>query len=413
MRSAHYFLAGLALGAGLLFFAASSGWVGEAAPAAGARGDGEHDEHGGHGAGGGSREGHGAAVTLAPDAQALAGVETSPVARRAMSKTISLPAEVTIPAGRLAHVGARVEGTIHHVLVELGDAVNEGDLLVEIDSLVMGEAKAAYLQVMAERDLAEKSLARERKLAGEGGSARKDLLDAEASLAKADIALRAARDRLTLLGLDEGGIARVPEEKGEERSHVPVRAPMTGVVIDRHATRGEVAHPEERLFTLASLDEVWVIASVAERDLSLLRTGVTATARVAADPDEVHTGTLTYVAPEVDPRTRRIPVRVVTPNRGGRLKPGMFAEVSLPIDGETSMLVVPRAAIVRVDGRPAVFVAEEGGRFERRMVRTGAETRDAVELEAGVAEGERIVVKGAFLLKSELERASLADGHVD
>jgi cobalt-zinc-cadmium efflux system membrane fusion protein len=404
MRQIKAFGAGLGLGAALLFAAASFGLVGKAAAPAPPRAEGH-----GEAEGDGGKGGHGGAhvIELAPDAKALAGIEVAPAGRRRLSKTLSLPGEVTIPSGGISHVGPRIEGVIHIALAEIGTSVKEGELLAVLDSIPMGEAKAAYLKALAEHELAEKTLVREQKLSTEGGSARKDLLEAEAGLAKAAIELKMARDRLQLLGLSDADIARVLEEKGEDRAHVPIVAPLAGVVTDRHATPGEFVRPEEKLFTIADLDAVWVMASVPEKDVHDVREGVEAAIRVTAQPHETFTGKVTHIAPQVDPKTRMVRVRLETPNTRHLLKPEMFAEVELPIAEQAEALAVPAAAVQRVEGKPAIFVTKDGRRFERRMIQLGIESDGLVEVRSGLEPGESVVVKGAFLLKSELEKEAI------
>jgi cobalt-zinc-cadmium efflux system membrane fusion protein len=414
MRTVITLCAGFTLGAAVLFALASFGIIGKASPPAAPGG---HEE-GGHAEGEkGGGEGHGEgghedeSIQLAPESKELAEIELAPAERRRLAKTLTFPAEVTIPSGRLSHVGPRVEGAIHHVMVEVGATVKEGDLLAVLDSIPMGEAKAAYLKALAEQDLAEKTVARERELVKTAGSARKELIEAETGLATAAIELRSAKERLHLLGLGEEDVARVPQEKGEDRAHISIFAPLAGIVLERHATPGEFVRPEEQLFTIANLDLVWVIASVPEKDVHVVQTGVTATVRVAAQPHETFEGKVTYIAPQVDAKTRMIQVRIEVPNEKRRLKPAMFAEGALPASETVEAVAVPISAVQRLKGDSVVFVSTDGKRFERRVVELGVQSDGYVEARGDLKAGEPVVVKGAFLVKSEFEKEAISEGH--
>jgi len=405
MRTTIVFVSGLLLGAAALFLLASLGVVGEGGP---------HGRHVEPGEGEG-HEGEGeerGLIRLAEGAVELAGIRVEPAATGALERRLSLPAEVQIPPARLAHVGPRLPGVIHEIRKELGARVEPGDVLAVLDSVAMGEAKSAYLRAQAELELAEKTLAREKELVEQGAAARKALFEAETAVEKARIERRTVRERLHLLGLTDEQVASVPEEKGEARAHVPVLATFAGVIIDKHAAPGELVHPEEPLFTIADLTHLWVIASVAERDLHLVRTDVDVEVRVAAHPGAVFPGALTYLDPRVDPKTRRVRARVEAANGEGKLRPAMFAEVSVPVALAVEAVVVPREAVQRVDGRTVVFVARDGGRaFEVREVRTGLEASGRVAIERGLEAGEPVAVTGAFLLKSEAEKARIGEGH--
>jgi cobalt-zinc-cadmium efflux system membrane fusion protein len=192
-------------------------------------------------------------------------------------------------------------------------------------------------------------------------------------------------------------------------AQVPLRAPFTGEVIERNATVGEVVDSTKILFTLADLSTVWVRADFPEHQVARLRKGLPIELRVAAYPKEVFRGTVTYVAAVVDPATRTLMVRSDVPNPDGRLRPEMFAEVSLLIE-EQPVLAVTRAALQQVGGRAVVFAVVGPRRFEQREITVGQTAGDYVEVTGGLVDGDEVVTEGSYALKSELLREQMPAG---
>lgn len=414
MRATWVFLAGLFLGGAGIFLLASLGVIGKATPPISGHGE-EHgkEEHGAEEEDRHEGErGEPRRIELKEGAAKLAGIRVEPAAKRALEKRLVFPAEVQIPPSKIAHVGPRIEGVIHEVKKQIGDKVEAGDVLAILDSVPMGEAKSAFLRAQAELELAEKTLAREKELVETAGQARKSLYEAETGLEKARIELRATREKLYLLGLTDEQIGRIAGEKGEDRAHVTVIATFAGMVIEKHAAPGEFVGPEEKIFTIADLRELWVLVSVPEKDVHRLPVGVGVEIRVGTHEGERLLGVLTYIDPRVDPKTRRVQVRVEAKNESGKLRPSTFAEVSIPVAEAREAVAVRAGAVQRVDGKPVVFVArEEGKAFEVREVQLGIAADGWVAVVFGLDAGEPVAVSGTFLLKSEAEKEKIGEGH--
>jgi Cu(I)/Ag(I) efflux system membrane fusion protein len=179
------------------------------------------------------------------------------------------------------------------------------------------------------------------------------------------------------------------------------RAPASGVVTEKKAVQGMRFMPGEALFQIADLSAVWVIADVFEQDIGLLRNGATVKVGVSAYPGETFVGRVTYVYPTLRAETRTIPVRVELANPGGRLKPAMFAEVTMDVANRKAGVTVPHSAVIDSGQRQIVFVQKDEGRFEPREVKPGARDADYVELVSGVQAGEVVVVGANFLIDAE------------
>lgn len=355
-------------------------------------------------------------VALSPEAAARAGIRTAPIAERRLSAELATTGQVDYDQDRLAHVSPRLSGRVHRVDAALGDAVDAGQTLAEIDSIELGRAKAELLAERARQELAESSYRRARGLHEERIVSEQEMLEAEARLRQASAALGTAEETLYLYGLSRSRIDAL-SHAGSRRGRAslyPLTAPIAGRLVERHATLGELVDPERNLFTVADLSRVWIWIDVSQRDLGRVHVGDGARARVDAYPGEVFAGEVSYLGASVDADTRTARARIDVPNREGKLRPGMFVTVELSdphsAPGEP-MRVVPETAVVRAGDERFVFVAAGAGRFERRRVRLGRSAAGAIELLEGPEPGTEIVVEGAFLLKSAAAEESMGGGH--
>ncbi|MCC7382242.1 MAG: efflux RND transporter periplasmic adaptor subunit, partial [Deltaproteobacteria bacterium] len=230
--------------------------------------------------------------------------------------------------------------------------------------------------------------------------------DGTAPTGAADIA-PAARRALELLGLSTTDIEEITRT-GRPIRAVAVRAPASGYVTRFNAVLGSRAEPETVLYEIADLSSVWVVASVHERDLNAMRVGMTARFATTNAPTEPLSGRVDLIEPLLEESTRTTRVRLVVPNREGRLRPGQFGEVEFEIPASAG-LFVPRDAVIRTGEHEYVYVATSAERFEPRVVRTGLSREGRVQVLSGVAEGDRVVTRGSFMLDSESRlQASLA-----
>jgi Cu(I)/Ag(I) efflux system membrane fusion protein len=329
------------------------------------------------------------AVTLSPAAVAAGDIRTEPAETRPLRRRITAPGELEFNARRLAHLTARIAGRVERLLAVEGDRVRAGQLLAEIYSPDFLALQAEYLQASE----------RAGRLAGN---------PAEEGPARAF--LESARDRLAVVGatpadLEALGDSRVP------RPLLPVRAPLAGTVIEMGVLPGDHVELGASLFRLADLSMLWACLHIRESDLALARPGAEVAMRTRAYPGETFRGRLVLIGDVVDPATRTIEGRVEVPNPDGRLRSGLYVEADLAAAGERRALAVPASAVLDDEGRTVVFVLTGERTFLRRAVAAGERSGGFVEILEGLAEGERVVISGGFLLESELRKGSLEDEH--
>jgi cobalt-zinc-cadmium efflux system membrane fusion protein len=240
---------------------------------------------------------------------------------------------------------------------------------------------------------------------------------AETEATKARQKAEAARARLRALGAEPGGAAATAGSS----SRFVVRSPIAGIVTDRQVTVGESVEPTTRVFALADLSEVWVVGALHDRDVAAITPGMAAVVRVQGLADLAVRGQVVQIGPQVDDKTRTLPVRVAVrnqalPRKGGgwALRPGMFATIDLETSRKAAAVLVPTAAVQTLGGQDVVFVEtalSEGAAFQRRAVKLGTRDDKTVEVTDGLAAGEKVVVANAYLLKSEFERSKIGHGH--
>lgn len=345
-------------------------------------------------------------VRLTPEAVAGAGLEVRPVARGEFRLHKDFPGTVQPNENELAEITTMVRGRVVDVYVDVGQDVTAGAPLAQLDSSELALAQSSYLKARAKAHEAELAFERARDLFQGKAISQAEFQKREAEVKSARAEAREAQARLRVLGMREEDIERLDREQ-TLRSSVPIRAPFDGRVISRNITRGEVVETSHKLFSVANLSNVWVIANVPEKDVRLIHHGQPVEIRLTAYPQEVFDGTITYIGDVLDPATRTMRLRVVAPNPDRRLKPEMFAVVRIYTNAEPGVLSVPLAAVQRVQNDSVVFVRLDERSFEARPVKLGEESGEVVKVQDGLHEGEPVVTKGAFLLKSELVRHQL------
>ncbi|MHB1247824.1 MAG: efflux RND transporter periplasmic adaptor subunit [Polaromonas sp.] len=338
-------------------------------------------------------------VLNAEEAQ-RAGIKVQKLELHEKAEQIVVTATIQANQDKLAHVGPRVPGRVVKVNASLGDRVRPGQALAMLDSIELGEARSNYLQAASEAALAGANFDRAQRLSKDNIIPEKDYLRARAEHEKARASLRAAGDKLRMMGV-------APEKLSG--SVFPLTAPFAGTVIEKKAVLGELAAPDQSLFTVADLSTLWIESDLFEKDLGKVRVGAQATVTVSAYPGEVFKGRLTYISSTMNKETRTVKARVEVPNPDGRLKPEMFASAAINTTGASAKaLIVPEDAVLLLQGQPTVFVAESGG-FEPRAVEVGERAQGYAVLKTGVAVGENVVVSGAYALKARLLKSQIGD----
>ncbi|MBI4400846.1 MAG: efflux RND transporter periplasmic adaptor subunit [Nitrospirae bacterium] len=343
-------------------------------------------------------------LRLKPEMVAQAGIQVRPLIRGEFRTYRDFPGTVRPNENELAEITALVRGRVVDVYADLGQEVKAGTLLALLNSSELAMAQSSYLKAKARLHVAEQAFERATFLLKEKVIGRGEFQRRQGEMISFRAEAREARDRLQMLGMAEKDIRELESDE-TIRSFVPILAPFAGRIIARNVTRGEVVNTTEKLFVVADLSNVWVVANIPEKDIPYIQHSAARDRSVeillSAYPHEVIRGTITYVGDVLDPATRTMKIRVEVTNPEGRLKPEMFASVRIYSEPEPNVLTIPSTAALQDKDETVVFVQLDDQQFARRAVKLDSESGDLLKVLDGLQEGDQVVVSGSFVLKSE------------
>lgn len=361
-------------------------------------------------------------IHLTPAAQQEANLGIAEIVPRTGRGAVLANGQVVLNENETWHVGSLAEGKVTRILANVSDRVKKGQVLAYLHSHIVHETRAAHLQALAEldraksqRDLARRSADRAQRLLKlqaiseeQADMAMNDLRTTETAVKKAEAGVEKERLHLTeFLEVNAEGAAQKNPEVDSDADSVPIRAPFGGTIIRRQVSIGAVLAVGQEAFTIANLSNLWVIAAVNEMDLEAVHTGVAARISVRAFPNRVFAGRVLQLGEEMDTATRALKVRIAIHSPAEELKPEMFAQVEIDKQGLRPALYLPDSAIEEADGQRVAFVQTGPQSFERRILTLGLAADRHVEVTSGIQAGERVVTRGAFVLKSELLKSRL------
>ena len=369
-------------------------------------------------------------IRLDQRAVRIAGITLGAGEIRKLQEDLQVSGRVTVNDNATARVGSFTEGVVVGRCESVGSDVKKGQVLARLHSHEIHEAQASYRQARAELErrrtqlqFAEKFYRRASRLHELKAGSLQQVQEAEAGFRSAETTLKIARagveraeKHLRYLGLAPEQLPGAADEHAvqgrdaHEAAHlIEVRSPVSGTVIERMVSPGAVVTPSDSLFVISDLRRLWVIAQVPEQHLSSLRRGLPLDVSVRAYPGRTFPARITYIGDALDPETRTVEVRCELNNPGRQLKTEMLATLTLRTGGSREAVVAPHDALQSVDGQEVLFVPEGETSFRARRVRAGRHVDSEVEIVDGLRAGEKVVVTGAFHLKSELLKARMIE----
>lgn len=356
-------------------------------------------------------------ITIPKESQLLFGIRTQEVAMSAIVSGVTVTGAVKVRPQFKAEVVPPVSGRTRAVgNLTVGSYVKQGQTVAVVEQILSApeaagleatridlKTKTAALQAQAQqaltrRNAAQVELNRARRLYDAGAVPLRRVQDAEVQLRLAEQELTAAQQ--------QAQITQAGEQRVNPVRTFPLTAPVSGVISETTFTPGQQVEAGKPLFTIMNLDRVYIEAQVFEKDLATVTSAKRASFKVTAFPNEVFQigentpNRLITVGASVDPEKRTVPVVYEVTNPSGRLRDGMFAEITIDTTGGGEVVSVPRTAVVDEQGKKIVYVYDGGERFEKRVVRVGSEGQTSIEIQSGLKPGERVVVEGIYQLRS-------------
>jgi RND family efflux transporter MFP subunit len=347
-------------------------------------------------------------IHLSSEAAMRAGIKVTPVSVSSSIGRVRLAGIVEADAYRQVVVAPLVSGRVTRVVVALGDHVRKGAPVAEIYSPELAEAQTRYLSMRAEFQAVEQEITRTNRLVEIGAASKQELERIHAEHVRHRTEVDSARTRLQLLGMTTAQVEALVAS-GQVAATTTVVSPINGDVTARTVNPGSTVDPASPLVTIVDLSTVWIVGDVYERDFGSVSVGSRATVTTTAFPELEIAGKVSFVDPSVRTETRTARIRVEVPNRGQRLKLGMYADVHVDAPSASPQLLIPRSAIQNVADRTVVYLKDPSGddRFIEREVRISRLSDDPAAVLSGVMMGDAVVSAGSFFLRAERERLGL------
>ncbi len=340
------------------------------------------------------------AIHSAP--QSTAQIETAVVDFKPIQPELVLVGKVAYGEDRYSKISSPLQGRVVEVRAKLGDRVEAGATLLVIDSSDITAAYSEFVKEASELEYSTRAQELAKELYATKALALKDLKQAENDLIKARAEFRRAKERLLSLRIPAQELEK-PLAQQRITSRFEMKSPLTGTVVERAVTPGQSVGSDagQVLFTVADLDRLQVVADVYERDLALVKVSQVGRINVEAYPGTDFASVVASIGDVVDPNTRTIKVRAWVDNRDQRLKPEMFARLRLDIGDATPFLTIPKEAVVEIDGKYFVYLVDAPDHYEKREVVVSNVSSGQVRILEGLTSGQRIVIKGAVLVKGQ------------
>jgi RND family efflux transporter MFP subunit len=342
-------------------------------------------------------------IVLSPEMIDRAGIRLVEAKKGTATTRLHLPGVVQPNAYKNLDVTSLVAGRVTQVRAELGQHVMQNEVLATVYSPELADAQTAFIAARSQLAAHDLALARTQRLFAIGAASRQELEKMDAEKADMTRAVETARARLVLLGIPEDKAQRIASP-ADVITTFDVKAPIAGVITKRNANAGLNIDPATPLFTVTDLSTVWVVADLYERDFASVGVGSPVTITTAAYPALELRGRVNYIDPQVQAETRTAKLRAEVANAVGRLRLGMFVDVSIAGRGARATVMVPKTAVQLMGTQSVVFVSTGPGRFAQRNITTSDTLGTEVAISSGVDAGDMVVAAGAFFLRAEGDR---------
>jgi cobalt-zinc-cadmium efflux system membrane fusion protein len=367
-----------------------------------------------------------AVVEINPKAAALAGFEFTTVEEKQASGEMTLFAQIKANENNVFHISSVLPGKIVQDKVLLGDVVRQGQTIAVLQNVEVAKINAEFLRELHKNDLqisqarirlslAKKNLEREQLLFEEGISPEKDYIEAQSQYELAQLELESASEvslhikseAAALLGAYGSSLSNPKSEQINSSSYIT--APHSGIIAKKSVVLGEMVSPEDTLYELIDLSQVWLDIIVYPKDISKVKLGQAVIFRTETVDSRYFTGNIAYLQAQATDANQTFVARVFLDNKDLALKPGLVGEAIINTGDQEMQAVVPLAALQSYGKESFVFVVKANNRFEKRTVELGNKVSDGYFIVSGLESGEEVVTKGSFTLKAEMLKGEFAE----
>jgi membrane fusion protein, heavy metal efflux system len=335
--------------------------------------------------------------------QQMAHVQLVTVQAATLARALRLTGAVAYNSFRTTPVITQVSGPVAKIVVVPGQRVQQGEPMLYVASPDYSQLRTNYLKAKDAYALAQKAYARARDLFEHKAIAEQNLEQAESAEVQAGGDLASAQAALRVMGIaDPDALVKAPPS-----FEVPVRAPISGEVVEQDVSAGQLVLPgTTQCFMISDTSSVWVLVNVYQKDLPYVRVGQTVAIQTDTYPEVFH-GRISYVAASLDPNTRTLQARIETNNPGERLKKDMYVSVTVNAGTIPNAIALPDAAVLRdSENQPFVYAATGSNQFGRRAVTLGESLNGQTQITGGLKAGDRVIGNGSLFLQfaNDLQR---------
>ncbi len=326
----------------------------------------------------------------------MAHVQVLPVQPTALIRSIRLTGAVAYNGFRTTPVITQVSGPVSRIVVVPGQKVTQGQPMLYVASPDYSQLRTNYLKAKSAYDLAQKANTRAQDLYQHHAIAEQNLEQAESAEVQASGDLIAAQAALKVMGVsDPDALVKAPPS-----FEVPVKAPISGLVVEQDVAAGQLIQPgTTQCFVISDVSTVWVLVNIYQKDLPYVRVGDQVTIQTETSPEVFH-GRIAYLAASLDPGTRTLQARIETNNPGEKLKKDMYVVATVNAGTIQNAIALPDAAILRdSENQPFVYTAASANQFGRRSVTLGESVNGQTQITGGLQAGDRVIGNGSLFLQ--------------
>lgn len=350
-------------------------------------------------------------ILLSEETRRTLSVEVLELELSNYSNSIELTGEIQADPDATQSIGTRLPGRIVRIAKKEGEYTRKGELLVVMDSPEVARLRSKYKSSLSRYSTAKKNEERIQELLKMKLSSDQELRNAESEARSWEMEMKADREALTLQGISPDGTGTV----------VNFYSPISGTILQRFVAPGDIVSANTNFISIGNLNKLWFTAKAFEKDLSWIKIGKKVTVALNAYPQEEFIGRITYTGSVIDPENRTIPARIELTNPSGKLKIGMYGVARINTESKQDQTVtqdsgfqdktilIPESSLVTIDNISGVFVQLEDMEYEWREVKSGSVRNDMIPVWEGLKQGESIVVKGSYSLKSLFLKSSFGE----
>lgn len=361
-------------------------------------------------------------IRVAQKKQTSWGIRVETVSSQNISSRITLPGVMALNENRTAYITSFVNGQITQISADLGDGVKKGQNLLIVNSPEFAQAQADFLQTRAKYNLSRKEFERAARLRNEKAIEEKEYLRREAEHEKLTMEYAALGSKLHSFGITHAQIEKMIEKCSELEEeeykceladpHLSILSPLSGTVISRNAIIGDFIEPGNILFTVSDLDILWAHLDAYEKDIPFINRESTIVIRSPLYKNRTFKGQISYISDVIEEKLRTVKIRVEVENKDRLLKPNMYIQGLIENESQDQKIIaIPEEAVQTLEGQKIVFIPEGKETFRALPVQIGDKIENQIIINSGLKEGDSIVVKGAFTLKTEFSKSTYGHSH--